>query len=171
MTFGILWWIFNLLSTRWIHWALYHSPALTAALRDLAIQIPQLKKEIQEGLLKNLSLILMGRQLRHPGAPKSPLQSLPLSGLDCLNLTCISISWFVALYIFYNIHLCSVYSQWKWLLHVKLFHFSCFFGLFFSLPHKSSRCSRCHKHYASIKNSWKFWLWRWMKWITIHMLI
>ncbi|XP_048736860.2 serine/threonine-protein kinase mTOR-like [Ostrea edulis] len=55
------------------------SPALTAALRDLAIQIPQLKKEIQEGLLKNLSLILMGRQLRHPGAPKSPLQSLPLS--------------------------------------------------------------------------------------------
>ena len=57
------------------------SPALTAALRDLAIQIPQLKKEIQEGLLKNLSLILMGRQLRHPGAPKSPLQPFPMSGL------------------------------------------------------------------------------------------
>lgn len=55
------------------------SPALTAALRDLAIQIPQLKKEIQEGLLKNLSLILMGRQLRHPGAPKSPLQPFPMS--------------------------------------------------------------------------------------------
>ncbi|XP_062572359.1 serine/threonine-protein kinase mTOR-like [Saccostrea cucullata] len=55
------------------------SPALTAALRDLAIQIPQLKKEIQEGLLKNLSLILMGRQLRHPGAPKSPVMPLPLS--------------------------------------------------------------------------------------------
>lgn len=61
-------------------WLFFFSPALTAALRDLAIQIPQLKKEIQEGLLKNLSLILMGRQLRHPGAPKSPLQPFPMSG-------------------------------------------------------------------------------------------
>ncbi|XP_048250308.1 serine/threonine-protein kinase mTOR-like isoform X1 [Haliotis rufescens] len=55
------------------------SPALTAALRDLATQIPQLKKDIQDGLLKNLSLILMGRPLKHPGAPKSPSSALPPS--------------------------------------------------------------------------------------------
>ncbi|XP_050412148.1 serine/threonine-protein kinase mTOR [Patella vulgata] len=53
------------------------SPALTAALRDLAMQIPQLKKEIQDGLLKNLSLILMGRPLKHPGAPRTPTSTLP----------------------------------------------------------------------------------------------
>lgn len=44
------------------------SPALTAALRELATQIPQLKKDIQDGLLKMLSYILMGHHLRHPGA-------------------------------------------------------------------------------------------------------
>lgn len=69
----------SLFTAKWC-WLFFFSPALTAALRDLAIQIPQLKKEIQEGLLKNLSLILMGRQLRHPGAPKSPLQPFPMSG-------------------------------------------------------------------------------------------
>lgn len=69
----------SLFTAMWC-WLFFFSPALTAALRDLAIQIPQLKKEIQEGLLKNLSLILMGRQLRHPGAPKSPLQPFPMSG-------------------------------------------------------------------------------------------
>ena len=56
------------------------SPALTASLRDLATQIPQLKKEIQDGLLKNLSMILMGKPLRHPGTPKSPQNSVPQSG-------------------------------------------------------------------------------------------
>ena len=56
------------------------SPALTASLRDLAAQIPQLKKEIQDGLLKTLSQILMGRPLKHPGAPKSPGTSMPQSG-------------------------------------------------------------------------------------------
>ncbi|PVD35573.1 hypothetical protein C0Q70_02536 [Pomacea canaliculata] len=44
------------------------SPALTAALRELATQIPQLKRDIQDGLLKTLSFILMGHTLRHPGA-------------------------------------------------------------------------------------------------------
>ncbi|XP_032242839.2 serine/threonine-protein kinase mTOR [Nematostella vectensis] len=47
------------------------SPALTACLHDLAHQVPQLKKSIQDGLLKMLSLILMQKPLRHPGAPKS----------------------------------------------------------------------------------------------------
>lgn len=43
------------------------SPALTAALRELATHIPQLKKDIQDGLLKSLSYILMGNQnYRHP---------------------------------------------------------------------------------------------------------
>ncbi|KAL7976198.1 hypothetical protein Chor_008295 [Crotalus horridus] len=36
----------------------------------LSRQIPQLKKEIQDGLLKMLSLVLMHRPLRHPGMPK-----------------------------------------------------------------------------------------------------
>lgn len=47
------------------------SPALTAALRDLATYIPQMKKDIQDGLLRMLSLILIGRPLQHPGAPKT----------------------------------------------------------------------------------------------------
>lgn len=46
------------------------SPALTAALHELSVQIPQLKKDIQDGLLKMLSYILMHRPLRHPGMPK-----------------------------------------------------------------------------------------------------
>ncbi|XP_071482072.1 serine/threonine-protein kinase mTOR-like [Diadema antillarum] len=47
------------------------SPALTAALHDLAQQIPQLKKDIQDGLLKMLSLVLMHKPLRHPGTPRA----------------------------------------------------------------------------------------------------
>ncbi len=46
------------------------SPALTAVLYDLSRQIPQLKKDIQDGLLKMLSLVLMHKPLRHPGMPK-----------------------------------------------------------------------------------------------------
>ncbi|KAM4652055.1 serine/threonine-protein kinase mTOR [Discoglossus pictus] len=46
------------------------SPALTAVLYDLSRHIPQLKKDIQDGLLKMLSLVLMHKPLRHPGMPK-----------------------------------------------------------------------------------------------------
>ncbi|RZF43401.1 hypothetical protein LSTR_LSTR001662 [Laodelphax striatellus] len=45
------------------------SPALTTALRELAANIPQLKRDISEGLLKMLSQVLMQKQLRHPGMP------------------------------------------------------------------------------------------------------
>ena len=62
-------------------WIFFCSPALTAALRDLATQIPQLKKDIQDGLLKILSIVLIGRPLKHPGAPKSPLSPLPVGGI------------------------------------------------------------------------------------------
>lgn len=48
----------------------WSSPALTAVLYDLSRQIPQLKKDIQDGLLKMLSLVLMHKPLRHPGMPK-----------------------------------------------------------------------------------------------------
>ena len=58
---------------------LCYSPALTASLKDLATQIPQLKKDIQDGLLHMLSLILMRKPLKHPGAPKSSHTSLPQS--------------------------------------------------------------------------------------------
>ncbi|PIK33481.1 target of rapamycin [Apostichopus japonicus] len=45
------------------------SPALTAALHNLAQQLQKLKKDIQDGLLKMLSLVLMHKPLRHPGTP------------------------------------------------------------------------------------------------------
>ena len=53
---------------------------MTAALKDIATQVPSLKKEIQDGLLQVLSLVLMGRPLRHPGAPKQPAVASPPSG-------------------------------------------------------------------------------------------
>ena len=43
------------------------SPALTTCLRELATSIPVLKRDIAEGLLKMLSLVLMHQPLRHPG--------------------------------------------------------------------------------------------------------
>jgi FKBP12-rapamycin complex-associated protein len=49
------------------------SPALTTALREIQLQIPSLKKEINEGLLKILSQILMNQPYRHPGMPKNNL--------------------------------------------------------------------------------------------------
>uniref|UniRef100_A0A1B6E046 Serine/threonine-protein kinase TOR n=1 Tax=Clastoptera arizonana TaxID=38151 RepID=A0A1B6E046_9HEMI len=45
------------------------SSALTIALRELAMSIPQLKPDISEGLLRMLSHVLMNKQLRHPGMP------------------------------------------------------------------------------------------------------
>uniref|UniRef100_A0A224XHF0 Serine/threonine-protein kinase TOR n=1 Tax=Panstrongylus lignarius TaxID=156445 RepID=A0A224XHF0_9HEMI len=45
------------------------SPALTTALRELAKTIPQLKKQISEGLLGMLSHVVMNTELRHPGQP------------------------------------------------------------------------------------------------------
>lgn len=67
----------------------YFSPALTAALKDLATQIPQLKRDIQDGLLKMLSMVLMGRPLRHQGAPRGSSQPLPSSS-SSTNLADIS---------------------------------------------------------------------------------
>ncbi|XP_059160425.1 serine/threonine-protein kinase mTOR-like [Physella acuta] len=68
------------------------SPALAAALRELAMQIPQLKKDIQDGLLKNLSQILMGQTLRHPGAqpiagPAVAISPLANDSNDVTNVT------------------------------------------------------------------------------------
>nr|FAA04053.1 TPA: mechanistic target of rapamycin [Lymnaea stagnalis] len=67
------------------------SPALTAAMRELATQIPQLKKDIQDGLLKTLSQILMGQTLRHPGAqpvPPPPMSAPPVNDTsDVTNVT------------------------------------------------------------------------------------
>ena len=73
------------------------SSGLTNALRVIAMHIPTLQKNIQgleyikhlivfivelfvDGVLKMLSLILMHRPLKHPGAPKGPT---PLS--MCIN--------------------------------------------------------------------------------------
>jgi len=56
-----------------------YSPALTASLRQLARMIPELRKDLLEGLLKMLSLVLLGRPLQHPGAPRPKAASLPTS--------------------------------------------------------------------------------------------
>ncbi|XP_065891468.1 serine/threonine-protein kinase mTOR-like isoform X2 [Dysidea avara] len=48
------------------------SSGLTDALRVIAMHIPTLKKNIQDGVLRMLSLILMHRPLKHPGAPRGP---------------------------------------------------------------------------------------------------
>lgn len=49
------------------------SPGLTTALRELATSVPQLKRDISEGLLKMLSQVLMHKPLRHPGTPRHAL--------------------------------------------------------------------------------------------------
>ena len=41
------------------------SPALTSSLRELALHLPSLKREIADGLLKILSLILMQQPFRY----------------------------------------------------------------------------------------------------------
>ena len=46
------------------------SPSLTTALHVLAKYIPAFKKEIADGLLKMLSIILMQQPFMHPGTPK-----------------------------------------------------------------------------------------------------
>ena len=46
------------------------SPALTVALHELAVHIPAFRKEIADGLLRILSLILMQQPFLHPGTPR-----------------------------------------------------------------------------------------------------
>ncbi|KAJ1521597.1 hypothetical protein ONE63_003248 [Megalurothrips usitatus] len=57
-------------------WSTGLSATLDTCLRTLAVSVPQLKKEISEGLLRMLSQVLMHKQLRHPGMPRN----MPLSG-------------------------------------------------------------------------------------------
>ncbi|XP_063975702.1 serine/threonine-protein kinase mTOR [Diachasmimorpha longicaudata] len=45
------------------------SPILTTSLRELAHNVPSLKTDISQGLLRMLSQVLMHKPLRHPGAP------------------------------------------------------------------------------------------------------
>jgi FKBP12-rapamycin complex-associated protein len=61
------------------------SSSLTTALHELAIYIPAFKREIADGLLKILSLILMRQPFRHPGTPKrllSPTNQMTLGPPD-----------------------------------------------------------------------------------------
>lgn len=55
------------------------SAPLTNSLHELAVQVPQLKKDIQDGLLRMLSVVLMQRPHVHPGGPKNLQQPLPAS--------------------------------------------------------------------------------------------
>lgn len=52
-------------------------PPLVAALKEICTAVPETRNMIQEGLLKILSLILLHRQLQHPGAPKTGSDNAP----------------------------------------------------------------------------------------------
>jgi FKBP12-rapamycin complex-associated protein len=56
------------------------SSTLTTALRELAASIPTLKKEISDGLLRMLSLVLMNAPLRHSSLPRHMSHSPPPLG-------------------------------------------------------------------------------------------
>jgi serine/threonine-protein kinase mTOR len=43
-------------------------PTLVSALRETCVAVPAMRRNIQDGLLKILSLILLHRPLQHPGA-------------------------------------------------------------------------------------------------------
>ena len=85
---------------------------MIAALRDLAMQIPVLKRNIQDGLLKMLSMVLMGRPLRHPGAPKYSQTTLPTSGKRIAHACYTE-------YTFTQKHI-SVHVSFKFALHIHV---------------------------------------------------
>ena len=58
------------------------SPALTSSLRELATHLPALKREIADGLLRILSMILMQQPFRHPGTPKQLMSGAAGAGLE-----------------------------------------------------------------------------------------
>uniref|UniRef100_A0AAU7B991 Serine/threonine-protein kinase TOR n=1 Tax=Pyrrhocoris apterus TaxID=37000 RepID=A0AAU7B991_PYRAP len=58
------------------------SQALTTALRELIKTIPQLKKEISDGLLHMLSQIVMSTDLKHPGQPHSSSPATSVQGVS-----------------------------------------------------------------------------------------
>lgn len=60
---------------------LFFSPSLTVALREVVEKIPELKTDIQDGLLKQLSLILMHRPMPSKLLPPPPLE-LPANAID-----------------------------------------------------------------------------------------
>ncbi|RDD40512.1 Serine/threonine-protein kinase mTOR [Trichoplax sp. H2] len=67
------------------------SSSLVASLRDISVQIPPLKNDIQEGLLKILSVVLMHKPLHHPGMPKSMIPALSKSD-DVSDVTTITLA-------------------------------------------------------------------------------
>ena len=52
-----------------------YSPSLTSALEDIAKHIPSLRREIKDGLLQMLSLILTGRPPPPSGSARLAFQS------------------------------------------------------------------------------------------------
>lgn len=52
-------------------------PSLVAALKEICVSVPRLRKTIQDGLRNILSVILMHRPLQHPGAPRDSVQNIP----------------------------------------------------------------------------------------------
>lgn len=58
------------------------SPILTTSLRELAHDVPSLKPDISQGLLRMLSQVLMNKPLRHPGAPKTATSPMLQTEVD-----------------------------------------------------------------------------------------
>ena len=59
------------------------SQALTSCLTEVTAQIPSLKKDVSDGLLKILSSVLMNQPWRHPGMPPiAKLMEHPKSEVD-----------------------------------------------------------------------------------------
>ncbi|CAG7725809.1 unnamed protein product [Allacma fusca] len=58
------------------------SQALTSCLTEVTSQIPSLKKDISDGLLKILSSVLMNQPWRHPGLPPMPSFEKPRVEID-----------------------------------------------------------------------------------------
>lgn len=52
------------------------SPSLTICLRELSLSLPNLRREISEGLLNMLSIVLRNKPFLHPGVPHSLEQQM-----------------------------------------------------------------------------------------------
>jgi serine/threonine-protein kinase mTOR len=62
------------------------SSALTTALRELATAIPTLKRDISDGLLKMLSLVLMNQPLRYGSLSRHSSHSPPPMSQDSVDV-------------------------------------------------------------------------------------
>jgi len=80
---GYLLWEYPL--WEYLYWCTY-SPSLTSSLEDIARHIPSLRRDIKDGLLQVLSLILTGRPPMNPGGPRLAIQSAGATRIMLYNV-------------------------------------------------------------------------------------